>query len=56
MYAAEYGNLYQARDTLDSLEAGKSIKTCAECENCTAQCVRRVNIARRIDELKTLFT
>jgi len=55
MYAASYGNLYQARETLDSLEAGKSVKACASCEKCTAQCVRGVNIARRINELKALL-
>ncbi len=55
MYAASYGNFYQARETLDGLEATRSIKACADCEQCTARCVRAVNIARRLDELKTLL-
>ncbi|MBC7350275.1 MAG: aldo/keto reductase [Candidatus Aminicenantes bacterium] len=55
MYAASYGNLYQARETLDSLEASRSIKACADCSGCAARCVRGVNIARRLDELKTLL-
>lgn len=55
MYAVSYGNFYQARETLDGLEAGRSIKACADCEQCTARCARAVNIARRLDELKTLL-
>ncbi len=55
MYAASYGNFYQARDTLDGLEPEKSIKLCAGCSQCQARCVRGVNIARRLDELKTLL-
>lgn len=55
MYAASYGNFYQARETLDGLEAGRSIKACADCSGCQARCVRGVNIARRLDELKTLL-
>ncbi|MGB9906055.1 MAG: 4Fe-4S dicluster domain-containing protein, partial [Candidatus Saccharicenans sp.] len=55
MYAASYGNLYQARETLDGLEAARSVQACAACSECTARCRRGVNIARRLDELKTLL-
>lgn len=55
MYAANYGNLYQARDTLDNLEPARSVKACAGCDQCTARCRRGVNIARRLDELKTFL-
>ncbi|MGC8893064.1 MAG: aldo/keto reductase [Candidatus Saccharicenans sp.] len=55
MYATAYGNLYEARETLDSIEQGKSIEACLDCEDCTARCVRGVNIKRRIEELKTLY-
>lgn len=55
MYAANYGNFYQARETLNGLEASKSIKACADCSRCSARCVRGVNIARRLDELKALL-
>ncbi|MGQ9801888.1 MAG: aldo/keto reductase [Candidatus Saccharicenans sp.] len=55
MYAASYGILYQARETLDGLEASRSVKACTDCTVCTARCVRGVNIARRLDELKTLL-
>ncbi|MGB9893924.1 MAG: aldo/keto reductase [Candidatus Saccharicenans sp.] len=55
MYATSYGNLYQARETLEALAAERSIRACADCGQCTAQCVRGVNIARRIDELKALL-
>lgn len=55
MYAASYGNFYQAREALDGLEPDQSIKICAGCGQCQARCVRGVNIARRLDELKTLL-
>lgn len=55
MYAASYGNFYQARETLDGLEATRSIKACADCDLCVARCSRGVNIARRLDEIKTLL-
>ena len=55
MYAGSYGNLYQARETLDSLEAARSVQACSDCAVCAARCVRGVNIARRLDELKTLL-
>ncbi len=55
MYAASYGNFYQARETLDGLEPERSLKLCAECQQCQAKCVRGVNIARRLDELKILL-
>lgn len=55
MYAACYSNFYQARDTLDEIPRGKSIQICRSCKTCVARCVNSVNIARRIDELKTIF-
>ncbi|MGB4704572.1 MAG: aldo/keto reductase [Candidatus Saccharicenans sp.] len=55
MYAASYGNFYQAREALDGLEPERSLKLCADCQQCQAKCVRGVNIARRLDELKILL-
>ena len=56
MYAACYSNFYQARDTLDGIPSGKSLQACASCSTCTASCVNRIDIAKRIDELKTIYT
>ncbi len=55
MYAACYTNFYQARDTLDEIPKGKSIQICRSCKTCVARCANSVNIARRIDELKTIY-
>ncbi|MCX8161184.1 MAG: aldo/keto reductase [Candidatus Saccharicenans sp.] len=55
MYAASYGNFYQARETLDGLAASRSITACVDCTRCVARCVRGVNIARRLEELRILL-
>lgn len=55
MYATAYGNLYEARETLDSLNPERSIQVCVDCQSCLARCVRGVNIRRRVEELKVLF-
>lgn len=55
MYAAGYGNLYQARETLDAVGGGRAARDCVDCAACTARCVRGVDIARRIEELKALM-
>jgi hypothetical protein len=55
MYAACYGNLYQARDALNGLRLDNSVHACADCGQCSARCVRGVNISRRIDELRALL-
>ncbi|MEA3477452.1 MAG: hypothetical protein U9R60_04680, partial [Bacteroidota bacterium] len=56
MYAACYTNFYQARDTLDEIPRGKSIQICISCKTCVAKCANSVNIARRMDELKMIYT
>ena len=55
MYAVCYTNFYQARATLNEIPKGKGLDRCATCSRCTARCVKRVGIARRIDELKTIY-
>jgi predicted aldo/keto reductase-like oxidoreductase len=55
MYAACYGNFYQARDTFDGISRERGLETCASCDSCRARCVHRISIAKRIDELKALF-
>jgi len=55
MYATCYTNFYQARTTLNEIPNGKSLDICVSCSRCIANCVNRVDIARRIDELKTIY-
>jgi len=55
MYAACYSNFYQARDTLDEIPGGKGLDACVSCETCRAHCVNRVDIGKRIEELKTIY-
>ncbi len=56
MYAAQYGDFYLARTTLDEIPKEKSIQVCKSCNVCTARCVNTVDIPRRIDELKMMYT
>jgi predicted aldo/keto reductase-like oxidoreductase len=55
MYAADYGNFSEMRRALDEIPAGRGLKACADCRECTAACVRRVQVARRLEELKAIF-
>jgi uncharacterized protein len=55
MYAFSYGNPLQARDTLESIPASRGIKSCGDCVRCVAVCANRVDIARRIADLKDAF-
>jgi hypothetical protein len=55
MYAYSYGNAAKAKETLMSIGTGRGLTACAGCETCSAQCVRSVDIARRIGDLKILY-
>jgi len=55
MYATCYSNFSQARDALDEIPRRKGLDACVSCETCRANCVNRVDIGRRIDELKTIY-
>ena len=55
MYAADYGNFSEMRRTLDDIQGGRGLPACADCTECLAVCVRGVKIARRLEELKTIF-
>lgn len=50
-----YPNFGQARDAVDALPAGAGLAVCADCDACAARCRGRVDIARRIGELRTIF-
>jgi len=54
MYAACYANFNQARDTIDDIPIGKDLDVWVSYDTCQVKCVNRVDIGKRIDELKTI--
>lgn len=55
MYAASYGNFAQARRVLEEIPAGRGLDACRDCATCGAFCSGKVQIARRLAELKSIF-
>jgi len=55
MYAAQYANFTHARMTLDDVPANQSIFACGSCPECTARCSNSINVAGRIDTLKSMY-
>ncbi len=55
MYAAVYANFGQCRQTLENIPRDRGLAGCLSCQECSATCVRRVDIAKRIGDLKVLF-
>jgi predicted aldo/keto reductase-like oxidoreductase len=55
MYAAQYANFHEARTALDDVRPGRGIEACRTCGTCTAECANAVDIAYRIQDLKTLL-
>jgi predicted aldo/keto reductase-like oxidoreductase len=50
-----YPNLFQARETLAGLPPGRGLDACVSCERCVAQCRGRIDIGRRVGQLKMHF-
>ncbi len=50
-----YPNVFQARDTLAGLPAGRGLDACLTCAACVARCRGRIDIGRRVELLKTHF-
>ncbi|MEN6560359.1 MAG: aldo/keto reductase [Acidobacteriota bacterium] len=50
-----YPNVFQAREAIASLPAGRGLDACASCETCVARCRGRVDIGRRVGQLKLHF-
>jgi hypothetical protein len=50
-----YPNVSQARAALESLPAGRGLDGCASCASCVARCRGRIDIGRRIGQLKIHF-
>ena len=55
MYAVQYADFQQARQTLDEIDSRRSVKTCTTCDTCVARCANSVNIPRKIGELKLIY-
>ena len=55
MYAFNYGNPFQARHTMDAIPKDKGLQLCLNCDPCRAGCVNRVQIGRRIGQLKGIY-
>ena len=54
MYAVQYANPDPARLTLASLETGKGLDGCRDCDACKASCRNHVNIGGKIAQLSAL--
>jgi len=50
-----YPNVSEARETLGGLPAGRGLDACLTCDSCQARCRTRIDIGRRIDQLKAHF-
>jgi uncharacterized protein len=55
MYAVQYADFQQARQTLNDIEEHRSIETCTSCDTCAARCANSVNVPRKIGELKLIY-
>jgi uncharacterized protein len=56
MYALTYGNPLLAKQTLSFIQPGRDLSACNNCNECTAKCSHRVQIANRIAELKEIYS
>ncbi len=56
MYTAQYGDFHYARATYDSILEGRGLDACSKCAACVADCANTVDIGRRIDELRLIYT
>jgi uncharacterized protein len=50
-----YPNVFEAGETLRGLPAGRGLDACLSCDSCRARCRGRIDIGRRIDQLKLHF-
>ena len=54
MYATQYRNASLARDTIAGIAAGRGLDACADCESCRLACRNRVQIGKKIAQLRTM--
>jgi predicted aldo/keto reductase-like oxidoreductase len=50
-----YPNVFEAKETLAGLPAGRGLDACFDCGSCRARCRGRIDIGNRIDQLKLHF-
>ncbi len=55
MYAEGYGDMALARETYHDIPRGGSALACGDCGDCTARCVRGLDIAAKMRQAKNLF-
>jgi predicted aldo/keto reductase-like oxidoreductase len=56
MYATSYGDGFKARETISSIVSNQNLEMCEKCDECTATCIRKVKIAKKIGDLKLLYS
>ena len=55
MYANDYGNMHMTKSTFASIESGRGLELCKNCDVCVAQCKNSVQIPDRVEALKSLM-
>jgi predicted aldo/keto reductase-like oxidoreductase len=55
LYAVCYANYDQARLTLREIPTGRGLSACFTCEDCSARCLHRVPLGRRLRELGRIY-
>ena len=55
MYAEGYGDMALARETYRGIPGGASAVACGDCAECTARCVRGLDIAAKMRQARGLF-
>jgi len=55
MYTASYGNMHMTKSTFSGIEQGRGLVVCDQCGDCVAQCRNSVEIAGRIEELRSIM-
>jgi uncharacterized protein len=55
MYAEAYGSHELARSTYGEIPVEISASACADCENCTVQCINGLDVRRKMRQAATLF-
>ena len=51
MYAESYGNLFQAKLTIDGLPENYGLRACRDCSSCSAFCPNGIKIQARVKSL-----
>jgi hypothetical protein len=55
MYAESYGEFGLGREGFQSLSAGQAAVRCDECDRCTVNCPRGLQVARRVSLAQEYF-